>query len=903
LNTTLRRGAAAFILWCVGLAAHAQLIEDVDLRVEGADAVLQIRTVSPIQLQRSVGAPRGDIVQIFYDLIPAREVPNLIPAERRLAGEGKLPDIVVNDDGVARANLSRKVTIRFGEALRFQVRSGRGSRSIEVVLEGLGPAIRAASLIQPLPSADATRRYVVTVQSSNDPTTPLAAPIPASVQDYEVFSSRRTVEGKRVFDLNVGFFATLPEAERARELLRRRFPQAVVVPLPAPVPLPRVAPAAPPGHGATVPPLPPVATVPTPPTGAADLPRAAAEPALAASAPVASASTPAATPSPPTPTPASPSASASATPAPAEPARAPSATATTPELSAEQVEAMATGLLGKAQAEYDRGDHGASVETLNQLLNLPPNASSRRAQELIGQARVRSGDTRRARSELELFLKLYPQGADSDRVRQTLAQMPQSVQPARPRPIVQPTTTLGGSIAQYYYGGKSKTRTQEFLDSPISGLPELISDQTVSDTDQSQAQTNVDVTWRHRDAERDTRVVFRDSYTYDLLNRDRSKNRLSAMYVDHKSYVSGTSIRAGRQSPIGGGVLYRFDGAQAGYTFAPKWKINGVFGVPSEKLLDTQRRFYGASIDAEALTSEISGSVYAIQQVIDGEVDRRALGTELRYFSGGISASAQLDYDVVLKDLNIGAFQGTWQFPDNTVINALYDYRAVSTLTLGNLLFFPTSTCAPPVVPPATTAPVPTRISDLLAQCSVQMLRAQAKGITAYQQQALLGLTTPLGKQWQWGADVRLTAIGEVQPVPSIGFAGSPSTGKLWSLGTQVIGSNLYSARDSHVLNFSFLSGPTYRARLWSYNNLSALDPGWQFEPSLRYYSQSDTNGVRSRRITPGVRLTFRPVPEVALESELSYEQARTETPTTLPAAGVVNADRVFYFVGVRYDF
>jgi tetratricopeptide (TPR) repeat protein len=891
VNKTLRHAAAALTLCCVGQAAQAQLIEDADLRVEGADAVLQIRMVSPIQFQRSVGAPRGDIAQVFYDVIPAREVPSLIAAERRLAGEGKLPDIVVSDDGVARANLSRKLTIRFGEALRFQVRSGRGNRSIELVLEGLGPAIRAASLIQPLPSADANRRYVVTVQSSNDPSVPLAAPIPASVQDYEVFSSRRSVDGKRVFDINVGFFATLPEAERARELLRRRFALAVVVALPAPVAVARAAPAPPPGHGAAVVPLPAAPAGSTPTTGAPAAPSTAAEPAAVGSAPATPASAaPAVT------------APSSVVPAPA-PSAAAAAPAAAPVLNPDQVDAMAAGLLGKAQTEVDRGDHAASIETLNQLLNLPPNASSRRAQELIGQARMRSGDTVRARSELELFLKLYPQGTDSDRVRQTLAQMPQTVQPARPRPIVQPTTTLGGSIAQYYYGGKSKTRTQEFLDSPISGLPELISDQTVSDTDQSQSQTNVDLTWRHRDAERDTRFVFRDSYTYDLLNHDRNRNRLSALYVDHKSFVNGTSIRAGRQSPIGGGVLYRFDGAQAGYNFAPKWKVNGVFGVPSEKLLDAKRRFYGASIDAEALTNEISGSIYAIEQIIDGEVDRRALGTELRYFSGGLSASAQLDYDVALKDLNIGAFQGTWQFPDNTVINALYDYRAVSTLTLGNLLFFPASTCVPPAIPPATTPPLPTRISDLLAQCTVQVLRAQAKGITAFQQQALLGLTTPLSKQWQWGADIRLTNIGEVKPVPSIGFAGSSSTGKLWSLGTQVIGSNLYSNRDSHVLNFSFLSGPTYRARLWSYNNLSVIDPGWQFEPSMRYYSQSDTNGVRNRRITPGLRLTFRPVPEVALESELSYEQAKTETPGSLPAAGVVSANRIFYFVGVRYDF
>ena len=125
----------------------------------------------------------------------------------------------------------------------------------------------------------------------------------------------------------------------------------------------------------------------------------------------------------------------------------------------------------------------------------------------------------------------------------------------------------------------------------------------------------------------------------------------------------------------------------------------------------------------------------------------------------------------------------------------------------------------------------------------------------------------------------------------------------MWGLGTQLIGSNLYSTRDSHVLNFTLLTGPTYTARLWSYNNLSAIEPGWQLEPSLRYYSQNDSNGIRNQRLTPGLRLTFRPIPEVSLESELSYEQSRTDTPSPLPAPGIVRSNRIFYFLGARYDF
>ena len=896
MKTIVRRVFATLALASAALGANAQMIDDADLRAQGADAVLQVRFVTPIQFLRATGAPRGELARVFYGVLPARNVPRLVPSERRIVAAG-LPQIIVTDEGAAQLGQARQLTIRFSQAARFGVRAGPDNRSIEVVLDGLGAALRAASTIPPLPIAQATRRFVVTLQSSSDPNVSLAAPIPASMQDFEVFSSRRVTDGRTLFDINLGYFATQQDAERARGLLLRRFAQATVTELPllpvaeartavrAPTPTPGAVAAAAGAAVASPLGLGGVAAGAAPPV--APLPRAPAPVAPAAAVVAATpALPPAAEVSPP------------AGPAPADPPPGPIA-------SAEQVNAQAASLLRQALTAFDKADYAASVEALNSALNLPPNPSSRRAQELIATARIRQGDAIRARSELELFLRLYPQGADSDRARQALAALPAQPAPTpaatRPRPPAPPTTTLNASLAQYYFGGKSKTRTQEFQDSPLGGLPTSIVDNTVSDTDQSQLQSNADLNWRHRDAEQELRFVFRDTYSYDLLNRDKSKHRLSAMYVDHRSYALGTSVRAGRQSPTSGGVLYLFDGVQGGYSFAPKWKVNGVFGVPTEKLLDAKRSFFGASIDAEALTDQLSGNFYLIQQLIDGVADRRAVGTELRFFSGGISASSQLDYDVLFKTLNIAAFQGTWQFSDNTVINTLYDQRAVSILTLGNLLFFQ-GTGVPLLV--AT----PTRVSDLLALSTLEQLRERSKAVTAYQRQALLGLTTPIAKQWQWGADVRLTHIGQVLPVPEIGFAGSPSTGKQWSTSTQFIGSNLYSTRDSHVLSLTYLSSPTMRARQVAYNNLSAIDALWQVEPSIRYFTQSDANGMRNQRWSPGLRLTLRPVPAVSLESDLAYEHSTTEsvlaaTPTAPATTTTQTSNRVFYFLGLRYEF
>lgn len=556
--------------------------------------------------------------------------------------------------------------------------------------------------------------------------------------------------------------------------------------------------------------------------------------------------------------------------------------------SSEDVNRRAVALLAAAQIAFDRGDFGGAIERLNVLLALPPNSSSRKAQELIGMARLRRGEIAPTRAEFELFLKLYPSGEDSERVRQALASLPASPAVKSTKPAVEASSVWSGSVSAFYYGGQSKVRSQEFQDSPISGLPQLMSENTISGIDQSQVQTSVDLNWRYRDADSDMRFVFRDPLAIDLRPDGVNKNRLSTLFFDRRSLVNGTSFRIGRQSPVGAGVLYRFDGIQAGYQFAPKWRINGMVGVPTEQLLDTKRRIYGVWIDSEALTQEISGNLYFNQQTIDGQIDRRAIGTEMRYFSGGLSASAQFDYDIALKSTNIAAVQATWQLPDTTVINALYDYRATPILSLGNILFFQD----PSVITPAR------RMQDLLGITSLAALRDQVTGVTAYQTQAMLGVTTPIAKNWQMGGDIRLTNVGEVKPVAIILPNGSPSTGNLWGMGVQLIGSNLYSSRDTHVLNASYMRGPTYNGTLLSYNNLSTLTDKWQLEPSLKYYRQNDSSGASSERWTPGLRVTYRVLQQVTLETELTYEMSTLNAPSRSESS-----NRMFYYLGVRYDF
>jgi len=798
---------------CLVSLAQAQLLDDIEIKSSGKDAVAVIRFSAPVQFQRSIAAKSGDLVQVFYNILPRKDSTITLVGERRIAGGNGLPQLVVTDEAVSNDDLfKRKLLVRFSQSVGFKVRAGRAKETLEIVMEGMGSMVSSAA---PVPKAkEAGKHYAVVLQSSTDPGEQLKASIPAILQEAEVFTSSRVTDGKTSYEISLGYFGTLAEAENAQRLLVKRFPAAAVVPLVQ-------------------------AAVPQPSSPSVTQPSdVGAAPAVIASAP--------------------------------------------------EVEASAAKLMAVADAANDRGDYQDAIAALDKLLNLPPNTRTRRAQEQIGLTRLKSSDNARARGEFETFLKLYPAGADSEQIRQYLVNLPTETAVAKGRGPAEPVSTTNGSVSVFYYGGQSQTRSQDFVDSPLGGLPVLQSENSLSGTDQKQVQTNVDVNWRYRDAEKDMRFVVRDTYSADLMPNRPNKNRLSALYFDQRSLTNGTAFKVGRQSPIGGGVLYRFDGVQAAYTFAPKWKVSAVYGVPTDLLLDSKRHFYGAWVDADALAPNMSGSVYVNQQMIDDQIDRSAVGAELRYFNEGLALSGQVDYDQVLQGLNIATLQGSWQFPDTTVVNFLFDRRATPVRSLGNILFFQDP-----------SLPTPARnIQDLLATTPIDMLRGQVNGITSFQTQGMVGFTTPLTTNWQAGANVNYTNVDEIKPIAVILPNGQPSTGDLWSVGVQLIGSNLYSARDTHVFNASFLSGPTYRGTLLSYNNLTGINEEWQVEPSLRLYLQDDSLGNKMKRWTPGIRMTYRLIKRISLETELTYEIADTTGP-----ARNESSQRMFYYLGARFDF
>ena len=859
-QTSLRILATASLL---GLSsfAHAQVFDDVDIRREGNNAIFQIKFTTAVQYIRAVNAKSGDLVQVFYDIVPGQELPRLQTGESRIAGGHGLVTVTLTDEQV-RTERNRKFVARFDTPSKYRVRGGPGNRSIEIVVEGAGPSV------DNMTAALASERYVVNLLRSNEAVLGLTQPIPAEMQDYQVFTARRVVNDKTVYEVNLGYFSTRADAEHAVQVLKRRFPGAEVVDL---KPTPQVVAAPTPTVSAPVAvPVPVTPVVPGVPA-VAGVPAASGAP-TTPGAPAAAAATPPATP---------PAASAT----PESVAAAAEGVQTTPT-QAGDIDAQGRALLAQGRAELEKSDFEAAIGHFNQLLNLPPNVASQDGQEMAGVARARLGDYKRARAEFELYLKLYPTGPGAERVKSELDKLnavASSSGGRRPRGPITPTTTINGSVSQYYYGGRSNITTL-LKDTPLEGAPTVISQDTLTNVDQSQLVNNVDFNYRHRDADQDMRFVFRDSYTANFLSDGRSRNRLSALYFDYRQTGTGLSAKIGRQSPTGGGVLGKFDGAQIGYAFVPKWRVNAVAGVPADDFFDSKRRFYGMSVETEGIADRLSGSVYGIQQTIDGEVDRRAVGGDLRYFDPHRSLYTLVDYDTIFKAVNIATMQGSWTTYGDATVNLLLDRRTTPALTTGNAMLETNYRT----------------IKDMLAFQSLDTVRQLAQAKTAYANQGLLGVTVPVIENLQLGLDARLTKIDALPSYNdgTVDIPARPGTGNIMSYSLQAIATNLYSSRDAHIFNFTYVSAPDFDGKLASYNNLSVLYQNWQLEPSLKFYTQSDTNGTRTDRWTPELRLSYRMGQRLSLESDFSVERSKTE--------GLTQSDtttRAFFYVGYRYDY
>lgn len=554
-----------------------------------------------------------------------------------------------------------------------------------------------------------------------------------------------------------------------------------------------------------------------------------------------------------------------------------------PAVGSSATDKTAADLLERGRAALTRGDNASAINTFNQLLRLPPNRHSQEAQELIGLAHERLGERIQAKREYTLYLRLYPEGEDTERVRQRLANLESA--PANKRLIAAKkkevnVNTVYGGLSQYYYRGNSRADITQTVGPTLDQT-------TLTALDQSALITNLDITGRFRNGDYDNRVVVRDSYALNFLPNTENTNRLYAAYGEVRNKLYDYSIRVGRQPGNSGGVLGRFDGISMGYGFLPKWRANVVAGIPVEyNPINSDKTFWGTSLDVGTFAEHWNGSAYYIIQTVDQIVDRQAVGTELRYFDPRRSLLSLIDYDVTYGALNIALLQGTQQIGTGTSLNLLVDHRKAPVLQTSNALLGEANTS----------------IRSFLNQgMTEEQLRTLAEARTPTADLIMLGVTHNFNTTWQLGGDIKWYSIsgtpasGAPPATPTMAYQG---TGDVYVYTVQGIGTGLITKRDVSVLSLSYLTGPTYDGESIAFNNRILFQEKWTFDLSLRYYQQKDNLGTDLTRLTPIVRVGYRWRDKITFELEAGMEKGQTTSSTQTE-----ETTRNFYSLGYRWDF
>ncbi len=564
--------------------------------------------------------------------------------------------------------------------------------------------------------------------------------------------------------------------------------------------------------------------------------------------------------------------------------------------------AKSVQLEADAEAAIKAGDNDRAIQILTNALALPENERTPRALELLGLTRERKGQIAHARAEFEEYLRRYPTGEGSDRVRQRLAGLGGAAQPAGPGELRTPSRTEGrtaslrewrwgvrGSFSQFYYRDQTTTK---FVDAsrldPTAEVDNSVNiNQLLSNLDVSASGGNNRVQLLLRGA---------GSYTKDFRSNGRDLKALSALYLDVSDSTLGLSARVGRQTRNGSGVLGRFDGGLLGLQVMPRLRVNAVAGFPVYSSRQTHilndRFFWGLSADIGSKKDKWQTTLYWFDQHAKSLIDRRSVGVESRYFDQRFNLYGLVDYDIKFSKLNLALMTLNINFKDQSSLSLTADYRQSPLLTVSNALIGQ--------MDPITFAPILT-LRDLRAVYSDPFIYQLAEDRTLIAKSATISYSRPITPKLQSNFDFTVTDTGGTPA--SGGVPLQPATGTEFFYGGQLVGNGLFIKNDIFIVSARYAD--TQRARTYTgdFNFRVPLGPKLRISPRARFGVRNDKFGTGTfRQFQPTFRLNYYPIRQSEVEVEIGANFSNQKFDT----AGFMSTSKekgLVMSIGYRLDF
>ena len=558
------------------------------------------------------------------------------------------------------------------------------------------------------------------------------------------------------------------------------------------------------------------------------------------------------------------------------------------------------GWMDESRAALRKNNLAGAIQLLTKILKYPENQYSAEAQELLGVARQKNGQLGAARAEYEDYLRRYPTGEQSERVRQRLAGIiTASGDPGTPlhtpsgQPVGMPPTdrfapprettwTLVGSASAFYIRDDSFNSVRD-----PSVAPDPNADPDAHRVHQNEMLTSLDLTAAWNNDQTKGRIRFSGSEEYLFDSNSRDLAGVAALFVD--TTIKDWNLRSvfGRQTLNTDGVLGRFDGALLSWQPLAMLRLDVVAGSPAISRFDLpfkdDKYFYGAGIGLGPFNG-FETTLYAIEQRDRWLVDREAVGADFRYFDEAKFAFGNVDYDIHFQRLNAAIFSGSWILPDKSTIYGGADYRRTPYLSTWNALL---------------NQPFAT-LYDLLKVQNNEQVQQLALDQTPIYKSAMLGFSHPLTEKLQVSADA--TVVNLTQPITPIGLDPSLAAlpaGNEYYYSTQLIGNNIVKDGDMYIAALRYSQLTTSNLYLLDFNFRFPMTPEWRISPRLRLgYTKGRDTDLIEYTVLPSLLVDYYWTKDLSFEAEIGVQW------TSTTQLGIRSRDtELMATIGLRYDF
>ena len=350
-------------------------------------------------------------------------------------------------------------------------------------------------------------------------------------------------------------------------------------------------------------------------------------------------------------------------------------------------ESLARKMVDDGRKALKDGDNLRAIQIFTKLMSMPQHTYKPISQEMLGVARERNNQAAQAKAVYENYLKKYPTGEDSVRVKQRMADLIASQM--RPKKRLKQSKTskrakkgydsqFNGYLSQYYYINQTTPADKEVGDSEIN---------------YSILSTAASLDWRVRSGDFDVRSRFDFSYDYDFKADEGDQTdglEVSKAYTKLKNSRKGVFATVGRHSANTAGGFGRVDGISYGQNITSKIRADVVGGYlvdSSDKShVQTNKPIIGLGMEYNKIWRSLNMAPFFKMQHYDGYLESQSVGTDFSFFDKRINIFGLVDYDISYEGLNIAMTRAAYNINKKLAITGRVDYRARNLFQTSNAL-------------------------------------------------------------------------------------------------------------------------------------------------------------------------------------------------------------------------